>query len=106
LKTKPPKPKSKALFANLSPSLARVITAGVLLPILIASIVISKLLLLFVVLTGATLIGALLEFWLLARKQQIRADAAAGLLSAVALLTVFYFTQPGKLPDLFMIQLI
>lgn len=86
--------------------MARVVTAGILLPILIASIIIPKLALLFVVLTAAALIGALFEFWLLARKQQIRADAAAGLLSAVALLTVFYFTQPGKLPDLFMIQLV
>lgn len=86
--------------------MARVVTAGILLPILIASIVISKLALLFVVLTAAALIGALFEFWLLARKQQIRADAAAGLLSAVALFTVFYFTQSGKLPDLFMIQLV
>jgi len=42
----------------------------------------------------------------LARKQQIRADAAAGLLSAVALCTAFYFTEPGKFPDLLMIQLI
>lgn len=86
--------------------MARVITAGILLPILIASIVISKLALLFVALTAAALIGALFEFWLLARKQQIRADAAAGLLSAVALFTVFYFTQQGKLPDLFMIHLV
>jgi phosphatidate cytidylyltransferase len=47
-----------------------------------------------------------IEFWVLARKQQIRPDIAAGLLSAVALLTIFYFTQPHKLPDLLMIQLI
>lgn len=106
MKTQPPKPKSKSIFASLPPSLARVVTAVILLPILIASIVVSKLALLFVVLTAAALIGALLEFWLLARKQQIRADAAAGLLSAVALLTIFYFTQPGKPPDVLMIQLI
>jgi phosphatidate cytidylyltransferase len=52
------------------------------------------------------MLGALIEFWLLAHKQQIRADAAAGLLSAVALFTVFYFTRPGQLPDLVMIQVI
>jgi phosphatidate cytidylyltransferase len=85
---------------------ARIVTAVILLPILVAAIVVSKLALLFVVLTAAALIGALFEFWLLARKQQIRADAAAGLLSAVALLTIFYFTPPGKLPDVLMIQLI
>ena len=86
--------------------MARVVTAGILLPILIISILLAKLALLFVVLTATALIVALFEFWLLARKQQIRADAAAGLLSAAALLTVFYFTQPGKLPDLLMIQVV
>ena len=48
----------------------------------------------------------LIEFWVLARKQQIRPDVAAQLLSGVALLTIFYFTQRGKLPDLLMIQII
>jgi phosphatidate cytidylyltransferase len=106
LKAKPPKPKPKSVFAKLPPPLARLVTAGLLLPILIASIVVPALALLFVVLTAAALIGALFEFWLLARKQQIRADAAAGLLSALALFTIFYFTRPPELPDLFMIQLV
>jgi phosphatidate cytidylyltransferase len=106
LKNKPPQPKPKSIFANLPPSIARIITAVVLLPILIASILIAKLALLFAVLAAVAMILALIEFWLLARKQQIRADAAAGSLSAVALLTIFYFTQPGKLPDLLMINLI
>jgi len=108
LKTKPPKPKPKSdfLLAKLSPAVARVVTAVVLLPILIISIIFPRLSLLFVLLTGAAMVAALFEFWLLARKQQIRADAAAGLLSAVALFTVFYFTEPGALPDLLMIQLI
>ena len=106
LKTQPAQPKSKSFLANLPPSLARVVTAGILLPILISSIIFAKLALLFVVLVAAAMIVALFEFWLLARKQQIRADAAAGLLSAAALLTVFYFTRPGEPPDFFMIQLI
>jgi len=104
LKTQTPKP--KPILGGLPPSIARIVTAAVLLPILIASILVAKLALLFVVLVGIGLIGAMIEFWLLARKQQIRADMAAGLLGAVALLTVFYFTQPGKLPDLLMIQLV
>ncbi len=85
--------------------MARVLTAAVLLPILVVSIIFPKLALLFVVLTGAAMVAALVEFWLLARKQQIRADAAAMFLSAAALLTVFYFARPGFL-DLLMIQII
>jgi phosphatidate cytidylyltransferase len=106
LKTQPPKAKSKSIFTNLSPPVARVVTAVILLPILVVSIIIPKLDLLFVLLAAAAMIGALFEFWMLARKQQIRADRAAGLLGAVALFTIFYFTQPGGLPDPLMIQLI
>lgn len=106
MKTKPPKPTPKPLLSGIPPSIARIITAVVLLPILIASILIARLALLFVVLAAAAMIVALIEFWLLARKQQIRADAAAGLLGAVALLTIFYFTPLNRLPDLLMIQLI
>ena len=105
MKTQPPKPKPKSFLAKLPPAVARLVTAAVLLPILVVSIIFPQLSLLFVLLTAAALVVALFEFWLLARKQQIRADAAAGLLSAAALLTVFYFTEPGKLPDLLMIQL-
>jgi phosphatidate cytidylyltransferase len=106
LKTKPPAPKPKSILASLPPAVARVVTAAVLLPILIASIIFPKLALLFVVLAAVAMVFALFEFWLLARKQQIREDAAAGLLGAAALFTVFYFTQAGKLPDLLMIQII
>ena len=86
--------------------MARVVTAAILLPILVVSIIIPKLEFLFVILAAVAMIGALFEFSLLARKQQIRADRAAGLLGAVALFTIFYFTQPGGLPDPLMIQLI
>jgi phosphatidate cytidylyltransferase len=106
LKTKSAKPKAKSILASLPPAVARVVTAAVLLPILVASIIFPKLALLFVVLAAAAMVVALFEFWLLARKQQIREDAAAGLLGAAALFTVFYFTQAGKLPDLLMIQII
>ncbi len=106
MKAQPKQPKSKSIFAKLPPSVARLVTAGVLLPILVVSIVFPKLALLFVVLAAAAMIAALFEFWLLARKQQVRADAAAGLLSAAALFTIFYFTQPRMLPDLLMIQLV
>lgn len=67
-----------------------------LLPVLIASILIAKLALLFAVLAAAAMILGLFEFWILARKQQIRVDIAPGLLSAAALLTIFYFTKPNR----------
>lgn len=86
--------------------MARILTAVVLLPILIASILIEVLAPVFVVLVAAALIAGLFEFWALARKQQIRADRYAGLLSASALMVIFYFTVPGQLPDLTMIQIV
>ena len=77
-----------------------------LLPILIAAIIIPKLALLFVLVVAIALIVSLLEFWMLARKQQIRADPVAGLLGAGALLTVFYFTEPRRPPDLLVIVIV
>lgn len=86
--------------------MARVLTAAIGLPVLVASILISKLALLFVVLMAIAIFIALFEFWLLALKQQVRADRAAGSLGAAALLTVFYYVEPGRFPDLLMIQII
>jgi phosphatidate cytidylyltransferase len=104
LKNPTPKPKTK--LAGLSSSTARVVTAAVLLPILIASIVVPKLALLFVLLAVVAMILALAEFWLLAGKRGIKANFAAGYLAAVALAAVFYFTEPHFPPDLFVIQII
>jgi phosphatidate cytidylyltransferase len=101
-----PKPKSKPILGKIPPSIARVVTAVVLLPILVASIWFAKLTLLFVLLASAALIGALIEFWILTGKRQIRADFAAGSLGAIALLMVFYFTAPGRLPDPLLMQLV
>ncbi len=78
----------------------------VLLPILIASIVIAKLALLFVLVAAVAMVIALYEFWLLARRQQVKADVAAGYLGAAALLTVFYFAEPSKGLDFEMMQAI
>ena len=77
-----------------------------MLPILAASVLIERLAPLFGALVAAALILGLIEFWLLARKLQIRADVTAGLLSALALIVIFYFTMPGQLPDLTMIQIV
>ncbi len=77
-----------------------------LLPVLIASILIDQLAIVFCLLVAAAIILGEIEFWLLARKKQIRADVTAGVLSGLALLTIFYFTIPNRLPDLLMIQLV
>lgn len=61
---------------------------------------IPKLELVFVLFVAIALIVALLEFWLLARAQQIRADPVAGILGASALFVIFYFTEPRRPPDL------
>jgi len=104
LKAQPQKQKVPSKVSRLSPSIARVLTAVVLLPILIASILIPRLDLLFVALVVAALVIALFEFWLLAKRQQVKADVGAGYLGAAALLTIFYFTEPGKWIDFGMMQ--
>jgi len=101
-----PQPKAKSFLGKLPPSVARILTAAVLLPILIASILIDQLQIIFCVLAAAAIVLGEIEFWLLARKKQVRADATAGLLSGLALLTIFYFTSPGKPLDVPMIQLV
>ncbi len=106
MKNNQPQAKAPSFLGKLPPSVARILTAAVLLPILIASILIDQLELIFCILVAAAIVLREVEFWMLARKKQINADATAGLLSGLALLTVFYFTSKGKLPDLLMIQLI
>jgi phosphatidate cytidylyltransferase len=76
----------------------------VLLPVLIASILVDRLAWLFVIMAAAAMLGALFEFWVLARKQQTRADFVAGFFGSAALFTVFLLSA-GKL-DLLMIQFI
>ena len=73
----------------------RIITAAVLLPILIASILISWLQPLFVLLAAAALVLGLYEFWSLARRRQMKPDVAMGYLAAAGLFTVFYFADPA-----------
>ena len=54
----------------------------------------AKLAGLFVLIGAVAMMIGLYEFWLLARRQQVKPDVAAGYLAAAALFTVFYFTQP------------
>jgi phosphatidate cytidylyltransferase len=106
LKSKPAKQKPKSKLASLPPSIARILTAALGLPILIASIVVPRLSLLFVLLAAVAFVFALFEFWLLVRKQQVKPDMVSGFLGAAALFTVFYYVEPGKLPDLLMVEVI
>ncbi len=74
--------------------MSRIITAVIFLPILIASILIPWLQPLFVVIVAAALIFGLYEFYVLARKKDIKPDIAAGYLGGAALFTIFYFATP------------
>lgn len=86
--------------------MSRITTAVVVLPFLIASFLVSWLQPLFVLLAAAAMALGLFEFYLLAKKRDMKPDVAAGYLGAAALFTVFYFNEPGQLPDLLMIQVI
>jgi len=87
--------------------MSRLITALVVLPVLIASILISFLQPLFVLLAAAAMVLGLFEFYVLAKKRDLKPDAVAGYLAAAALFVVFYITRPGQLLDMLgMIQAI
>ena len=85
--------------------MSRIITAVIVLPFLIASILISWLQPLFVALAAAAMILGLYEFYLLARRRDMNPDIVAGYLGAAALFTIFYFTEPGRDLDTTMILL-
>jgi phosphatidate cytidylyltransferase len=85
--------------------MSRIITALILLPFLIASILVPWLQLLFVALAAAAMVFALYEFYVLARKRDMKPDTGAGYLGAAALFTIFYFAEPGREIDFSMIQL-
>ena len=88
------------------PKMSRIITAVIVLPFLIASILVSWLQPLFVVLTAAAMVLGLLEFYVLAKRRDLKPDAATGYLAAAALFTVFYFNNPGPSADLLLMQMI
>jgi phosphatidate cytidylyltransferase len=85
--------------------MSRIITALVVLPVLIASILISWLQPLFVLLAGAAMVLGLFEFYVLAKKRDLKPDAVAGYIAAAGLFVIFYITRPWQLLDmLFLIQ--
>jgi phosphatidate cytidylyltransferase len=56
--------------------------------------------LLFVILVAAAMIFGLYEFYVLARKKDMKPDVAAGFLGGAALFTIFYFATPDRQPRL------
>jgi phosphatidate cytidylyltransferase len=85
--------------------MSRIITAVIVLPILIASILFSWLMPVFVLLALAAMVLGLYEFWFLSRKLGLKPDVVTGYIAAAALFTIFFFTEPGQLPDLLLLAL-
>lgn len=85
--------------------MSRIITAVIFLPILIASILISWLMPLFIALAVLAMGFGLYEFWLLAGRRGIKADAVVGYVGAAAIFTIFCFNEPGQTPDLLLVVL-
>jgi phosphatidate cytidylyltransferase len=71
----------------------RVITALVVLPVLIASILISWLWWLFIALAAAALALALWEFYVLATSPSVKPDAGAGYLASIVLFLIALFSN-------------
>jgi phosphatidate cytidylyltransferase len=74
--------------------MSRILTAAIALPILIASILIPWLQPLFVAIAAAAMFFGLYEFYILARKKDMKPDLSAGFLGGAALFTIFYFATP------------
>ncbi len=73
--------------------MTRILTAVVVLPFLIASILIPWLAPLFVALAAAVMVLGLYEFYVLAKKKGMQPDVVAGYLAGAALFTIFYFAS-------------
>jgi phosphatidate cytidylyltransferase len=84
--------------------MSRILTAVVLLPFLIASILISWLEPLFVFLAATAMVLAIYEFYLLAKKRDLKPDPVAMFLGTAAYFTVFFFDRPGRLSDLLLMS--
>jgi phosphatidate cytidylyltransferase len=73
----------------------RILTAVVVLPFLIASILISSLWWAFLALAVAAMVLALWEFYLLAKRLQLKPDPAAGYIAGAALVTISLQNDPA-----------
>ena len=71
----------------------RILTAVVVLPFLIASILIDSLWWVFVLLAVAAMVLGLWEFYLLAKRLQLKPDPAAGYIAGAALVTISLYND-------------
>jgi phosphatidate cytidylyltransferase len=85
--------------------MSRIITALIVLPVLIASILVSWLAPLFVALALSAMVLGLYEFWLLAKRRGIKPDVVVGFSGAAALFTIFYLDRPAEVPVLLLLVL-
>jgi phosphatidate cytidylyltransferase len=103
-----PKNKTEQTVARTSilknAGVARVLTAVIALPVLIASIVVPRLELVFVLLAVVATALAIYEYYSLALRRDIKPDIVAMYLAAAALLTIAYFNDPGI--DLLLVQFV
>jgi phosphatidate cytidylyltransferase len=73
----------------------RILTAVVVLPFLIASILIDSLWWVFVLLAVAAMVLGLWEFYLLAKRLQLKPDPATGYVAGAALVTISLYNDPA-----------
>ncbi|HJT65803.1 MAG TPA: phosphatidate cytidylyltransferase [Pyrinomonadaceae bacterium] len=85
------KPPNEKKAAAKSSGAARVLTAVIVLPFLIASILVPWLKWLFVALAIAAMALALFEFYVLAKQRGLNPDTGAGFLAATAILVLATF---------------
>ncbi|MGI8812776.1 MAG: phosphatidate cytidylyltransferase [Pyrinomonadaceae bacterium] len=87
----------------------RILTAAIALPILIASIVLPsyfpQTVWLFIVTAAFGLAAGLFEFFMLTKKLELKADAAAGYIGAALLFCAFLVDAPANSPDLLLLVL-
>jgi phosphatidate cytidylyltransferase len=93
-------------FPAAEDSMSRILTALIALPVLIASILVPWLQPLFVAIVAAAMLFGLYEFYVLARKKDMKPDVGAGFLGGAALFTIFYFATPDPTQQRLDVQLI
>lgn len=84
----------------------RILTAVIVLPFLIASILVSWLWWLFVLMAAASMVLALWEFYLLAKRLQLKPDPVPGFVAGAALITISIQNQPALNLLLFLLVII